>query len=255
MMNNFQIESGVQFLTRIKNSKYSLKNIDNVLFTDGLKEGDIIEISAETVYYKNLILIHFLKKIALINEYSGISVGGLNSGIIFIDTAFELNINKLVRCMQCSINNLLCSPEDKKEIIRKSLENIIMIRCYDNKQLFLTFQSLYNIILSNSKIKFIILDNIKNNYCQNLLSDKSTRVNLYEKKCLSVFQNCIKDFKVTSFYVKPNLFYFKNLFNSKEVNYKLHIEEKNELQEVSITQNRVSKKLQFGISSDGIFWL
>lgn len=255
---NIKTESGIQFLSRVRNPKFNLWNLEEALFIDKLKEHDIIELTADSVYLKNVLLMHILKQILLIDDFKGLTIGTHNCGVLFIDTAFHFNVIHLYNYLRKyvdTVNAKSLGESDKEEIVEKSLENLVYIPCYDSQQLLATFYHLRWTISSNPKIKLVVLDNVGANYWQDSVNGGLRRMDLYEKKLISSLQNCIKDLKLPIMYVRPDFFVSKHPTGSDTSTYRINVSgSARETYRVRVkTKTRNVEKL-FVISEMGLKW-
>lgn len=257
-MSNIQIESGIHFLTRIKNSKLNLGNVESVLFPDGLKANDIVQLTVGNIYGKNLLLTHLMKNATLVDTYNGCSVGGLNTSVLFIDTSFQFQMNQFVRCLCSYVHSLdlhnFCLA-DKDSVVEKSLENTTYIACYDSLQLLATFHYLRTTILQNPKIKLLILDNIGFNYWQDSVNGGIRRMDLYENKMIAMLQRLTKDFTLSILYTRPEFFALRNPIGCDIANYKLYVKEKsNSTFEVDVSTMTSKLNRQFMEEANDLKW-
>lgn len=261
-MSSCHIESGIQFLTRIKSMKSNLQNLENNLFVNGLKPTDVIEFSSETNFGKTQTLLHLLKNALLIDKHNDLLVGGLNTGVLFIDTDFHFQISLLSEFIKKhikQIEKLHITEEEEDEIVKKSLKNLSMIRCFDSQQLLVTFHSLNTLFTSNANIKFVVLDSIGANYWQDFMNEGIRKMDLYEKKVLSAFENCIKDFKLLILYVRPEFLVLKNPAGSSTADFKLRVRvkdaSKNILEATVTSKDNNSSQKSFMAFNNEIIWL
>ncbi|KAK7580300.1 hypothetical protein V9T40_000929 [Parthenolecanium corni] len=251
-MSNFRTESGIQLLARLKNSKQTLRNVDNVLFDEGLKETDVVALSAESNRLKNVMLTHLLKKATLSDL-----CGGSNSSILYIDTALTFNINHFASCLvryYDNYDNEKFTDEMKQKMVENSLENVIFDRCYDSQQLFVTFQNLHTTLSSNTKIKLIVLDDVGSNYWQDFCSGGLKHMDSYEKKVVSVLQNSLKDFKVSILYVRPEFFVQKNPNVHANAAYNVKLTEKDKQVQVTVQKKSSSYSKLFTMLNGDVLW-
>lgn len=113
-------ESGFQLVSRF-NGKPSLLHLDDILFPDGPNPGDIIQISGESGVGKSMLLMKFLTKSLLPKMYCGIQIGGLEGGVILIDTDNGVSILKLVYLMEKFILRALQSHPDTGTALKNLL--------------------------------------------------------------------------------------------------------------------------------------
>lgn len=98
-MDKLDAESGFQLVSRF-NERPSLVHLDDILFPDGPKSGDIIQISGESAVGKSMLMMKFITKALLPVSYEGFDVGGLNAGVILVDTDHSISILKVVCLME-----------------------------------------------------------------------------------------------------------------------------------------------------------
>lgn len=260
-MNNYRIESGIQFLTRVKSIKSNLHNLENNLFANHLKSTDVIELSSETNFGKTQTLLHLIKNAILVDQHNSSYVGGLNSNVLFIDTDFHLEIEHLTNYIKKNLARADNHVTDEEEdaIVKKSLMNLTVIRCYDSQQLLVTFHSLKTLLTSNPKIKFIILDGIGAHYWQDFMNGGFRKMDLYEKKVLSVLNNCIKEFKLLVLYVRPEYFVMKNPAGSALATHKVRIQVKDEnnliLEAIVTSKDTTVHKKSFSVRNYELIWM
>lgn len=257
-MSSIQVESGIQFLARIKNSKLSLRNIETLLFPEGLKEQDVVELTADSIYGKNALLMHLLRNAALVGTHDGRSVGGLDTSVLVIDTAFQFQVTQLASYLRSHVDTLDISSfcrADREEVVKKSLKNVMYISCYDSQQLLATFHYLRTTISLNPKIKLLVLDNVGANYWQDFMNGGLKRMDLYEKKMLSMLQKVTKDFKLSILFIRPKFFVLKNPSGCNVASYRVHIKQKNDIFEAIVSTKSSNVSKSFSVASDGIKWL
>lgn len=251
-MSNFRTESGIQFLARVKNSKQTLLNVDNVLFDEGLKETDVVAFSAESNRLKNVMLMHLSKKATMSDL-----CGGSNSSILYIDAALTFNVNHFASSLKryyssCDSNKF--TDQMKQKMVENSLENLLFARCYDSQQLLVTLQFLHSTLSSNTKIKLIILDDIGSNYWQDYCNGGEKHMDTYEKKVVSALRSGLKDFKVSILYVRPEFFIQKNPNPHPNATYNIRLTEKDEKVEVIVQKNSSSYSRWFTIQNKDVLW-
>lgn len=104
MTGRCKAESGLQLLSRLS-ARPSLLHLDDVLFPDGPKPGDVIQISGEVSVGKSMLLLKLLTKCLLPKEQESIQIGGLGAGVILIDTDHNISIIRLATFIEGIISN------------------------------------------------------------------------------------------------------------------------------------------------------
>ncbi|XP_065209598.1 DNA repair protein XRCC2-like [Planococcus citri] len=260
-MSNYRVESGLQFLSRIKSVKSNLHNLENNIFANKLTPTDVIEFSSESNFGKTQTLLHLIKNAILIDNHNTISIGGLDSSVLFIDTACHLEIEQLSQYIKKTVSNsnTRFNDEDHNTIVKKSLENLTIVRCYDSQQLLIAFHSLKTLLTSNPKIKFIILDGIGAHYWQDFINGGVRKMDLYEKKVLSVLDTCIKEFKLLLLYVRPEYFVMKNPAGNASATHKVRIRVKDKnnliLESTVIFKDKSVHNKSFTVRDHQLVWM
>lgn len=272
-------ETGVQLLARLS-SRPTLYSLNETLFPDGIKLGNVIEISGDSGSGKTTLITQFLVECLLPRTWNEFEIGGLGAGAIIVNTDHHFQILKLVSIMESLL--MKCRESDNSEaqlpkhidsktiekIIKESLANLIVLNCYDSMQLFVTFYSLENILSNNANTSLIIIDSISAYYWQDAAVGGFRKMDLYLKKLLKALQSCIKEYRVTVMYTKQTHFHSNVNFTEDStathglgnVTYKIQLNkvEGKETEDLFLAEvsTSVTKCVhQYTISDDGLLWV
>ncbi|XP_034986005.1 DNA repair protein XRCC2 [Zootoca vivipara] len=143
-------ESGAQLLARLE-GRGSLKTLEPCLFADeGYPiHGDIVEFHGPEGTGKTEMLYHLIARCIL--PKSG---GGLDVGVLFIDTDFHFDLLRLVTILEHRL------PQGTEEMIKQCLGRFFLVNCSSSPQLLLTLFSLENMFCSHPSLCLLIIDSI-----------------------------------------------------------------------------------------------
>ncbi|XP_033230839.1 DNA repair protein XRCC2 [Belonocnema kinseyi] len=234
------IESGIQLLARLtSNCRKPLEGLDTRLFPEGLQAKQTVEIFGDPGSGKTLLLTQLIATCILPSEYNKIAINGFDMNILLINTDHHFQVSKLSQIMhnilkKSFINQLdLEDPEVVKEIIEKSLKNLLVVNCFDNKQFMCTLYTLSDVLNSNSKIGIVAIDGIPAFYWQDREAGKKDLVsmNYYVSDTLNQIQKSTFQFNVKIIYTRHAEFVTKGQNISEcvlqptlgEVNHRLNL--------------------------------
>ncbi len=255
MSRNCHVESGIQFLSRVKNYAFDLRSVDNYLFAEGLKPNDVVELSAETVFLKKAFLYYLIRKMVLTCSFKGVPTDGSNCRVLYLDLSSHFNINEFVTCVERYVDTIepvqTCTAVDKTELVENTLRNLIMVKCYSGEQLRSTLQSLRLIISADPRVKFVVLDAFACNYWQDVVNGDFGRNDYRSSRIgLTTFVDALKSVKLAGLYVTPEFSVVQKLGNCYgKVSYKVRVRRKDNRQlEVVVTSPLSTYYRLFGIS-------
>ncbi|KOX67721.1 DNA repair protein XRCC2 [Melipona quadrifasciata] len=250
-----QVESGIELLARL-NKRPSLRGLEDMLFFEGPRSTDVIEISGEQSSGKTLLLSQLLAKCILPNYRE---IRGCNASAVLINTKHHFQISKLVRLMKNIINaantvsfttDTVDMEFDETAVIKNSLRNLLVIDCYNSEQFALTLRMLDDIFVKRTKIALLAIDSITAHYWQNC-QDNFITVDAYVKNLLQLVRTHTAQFNVATIYTKL----YKSINNKKltdDINYRIHLCKTCNTCTLKTTQT--VKKIYYSILSNGIKW-
>lgn len=250
-----QIESGIELLARL-NKRPSLRGLEDILFFEGPRSTDIIEISGEHSSGKTLLLSQLLAKCILPNYRE---IGGYNASAVLINTEHHFEISKLMRFMRNIINaantvsfttDTIDMEFDETAVIKDSLRNLLVIDCYNSEQFALTLRMLDDIFVKHTKVALLAIDSITAHYWQDC-RDNFMTLDAYVNNLLKLVKRHTALFKVATIYTKS----FKSINKKKlvdDINYRIHLCKTCNTCTLETTQT--VKKINYSILSNGIKW-
>ncbi|KAK0172060.1 hypothetical protein PV328_005428 [Microctonus aethiopoides] len=213
MEHNFNIESGLQFLSRIK-VRPTLKDIDKKLFPNGLLNNETVEISGNSSSGKTILMTQLIAKCILLDHYDDKIIGGLGVNVVFINTDHHFMIVRLRNLLvEMSKKNEDITDDNKlmiDNIVKQSMCNLTILSCYSNLQYAVVMQTLNDILLRDDKIGLVAIDSIAAYYWQDRENGGDWMMNRY-------IQNVLKSFQKHTFASKVPLIYTK-LINDESIN-------------------------------------
>ncbi|XP_042333472.1 DNA repair protein XRCC2 [Sceloporus undulatus] len=143
-------ESGAQLLARLE-GRDSLKDLEPCLFAEeGYPiHGDVVEFHGPEGTGKTEMLYHLIAHCIL--PKSG---GGLEVGLLFIDTDFHFDMLRLVTILEHR------SSQGTEEMIKQCLGRLFLVNCNSSSQLLLTLYSLENMFCSHPSLCLLVIDSI-----------------------------------------------------------------------------------------------
>uniref|UniRef100_A0A6J0SKN7 DNA repair protein XRCC2 n=1 Tax=Pogona vitticeps TaxID=103695 RepID=A0A6J0SKN7_9SAUR len=184
-------ESGAQLLARLE-GRSSLKNLEPYLFAEeGYPiHGDIVEFHGPEGTGKTEMLYHLIARCIL--PKTG---GGLEVGLLFIDTDFHFDMLRLVTILE---HRLFQGTE---ETIKQCLGRFFFVNCNSSPQLLLTLYSLDNMFCSHPSLCLLIIDSMSAFYWIDRVNG-GENLSLQEanlKKCAQVLERLIREHHLVLF--------------------------------------------------------
>ena len=105
-------------------------------------------------------------------------ISGLNAGIVFVDTDYHFSMIRLTaimdhtirRCISCSkkdcqqnnngVDFVTPSDKDIENLIKLSLEKLLIVKCNNSMQFVLSLYSLDSVFGSKPKVCLLLIDSI-----------------------------------------------------------------------------------------------
>ncbi|XP_046663720.1 DNA repair protein XRCC2-like [Homalodisca vitripennis] len=204
-------ETGLQLFARLI-SRPSLLGLDNVLFPDGPNAKEVIELSGEPSCGKTLLFSQFIVKCILPKEVGSVRVGGLSTGVVLLNTDHHFQMYKMVSLMEAHLKaaSEKFSVSDVENIVKDSLDRLVMYNISDSAQLQVTFHALHGVVANQPEIGLILLDSICAFYWQDSMASGIRKMDLYAKNVLKMMQKTLSDFKGVIMYSRPDYFQSKS---------------------------------------------
>lgn len=265
-----QIESGVELFARL-NEKPSLRQLEDILFLEGPKSTDVIEINGVHSSGKTLLLSQLLAKCILPDYHGTVQIKGCNAPAILINTDHHFQVSRLIEIMTGVVNiayaesfkfNSIDTELEKINIIQNSLSNLKIINCYHSEQFLLMLHTLDDMFLNNAKIALLTIDSMTAYYWQERENSVVT-VDTYIKRLLKVIKKQTNLFNVVTVYTKP----YESIINYKakriiidpsinDTECKIHLRKTSELQNFTCILERGAtiKHIRYSVLASGIKW-
>ncbi|XP_053115119.1 DNA repair protein XRCC2 isoform X2 [Hemicordylus capensis] len=178
-------ESGAQLLARLE-GRSSLKNLEPCLFADeGYPiHGDVVEFHGPEGTGKTEMLYHLVARCILPK-----SEGGLEMGLLFIDTDFHFNMLRLVTILERRLS------QGTEEMIKQCLGRFFLVTCNSSSQLLLTLYTLENMFCSHPSLCLLIIDSISAFYWIDRVNG-GENLSLQEanlKRCAQCLEKLVKE--------------------------------------------------------------
>lgn len=265
----FHCEDGLELLSRFRKKQSSI-NLDEVLFPTGISNDKFIEIAGASSTGKTLLLCQFLAKCILPVQYKEIKISGCNVCAIIIDTLGHIHISKITEFMIAMIHSAyqnigaIAPVETVNAIVNKSLENLSVVKCYNNDQFQITLNMLESELLSNEKIALLAIDNITAYYWQERWKKSVLTMDFYVKGLVKLIRTCTSQFRIITVYTKWDRPVSKSEPCAKDyhtlkgmgINYKLQLWTDKESHKFvcCVKSMQGVKKIQYTICKSGIKW-
>nr|CAI5853911.1 unnamed protein product [Callosobruchus analis] len=194
-----RIESGPQLFRRLNSSSYTIDGINPALFPNGGPyPNKVIEITGESNIDKTDLLVDFIVKSILPSKFKK---EWKSSGVILVNTEFQINIFKIIKAMEVHLleNNV---KESKRLLIEEALKLLIIINCYSLEDTELAFYSLERLLFNNGNISLIVVDNIAANYWVAKLNKNTLSYFQHTLKMFDLIFNIIKNLNATLVFVR-----------------------------------------------------
>ena len=246
------IESGLQVITRLID-RPSIQDLDNDLFFNKLENTDIIEIKGTICSGVTALLTKLIAKCILPLQYSGLDID-----VLLINTDNKFKISELFNLMRTEISDIE-GPTKVDDLVKKLLNNLKIINCYNHQQFFLLLNSLDNILLRNKRVGLITIDSISAYYWQ---QKNDLSYNSYLNKILSIIRKVTIEFKVVTLYTKQYHFESKKQtmeWNEakKNVRYEVCLNRNDNSNELfcNVKTGKDTKRLRYIITKNSIIWI
>lgn len=200
-METTQIESGVQLLQRL-NQRQSLTGLYPCLLDDGPLPNDIIEITGNSGIAKHLLILELLGRCLLPTQYNNITLPGKNCGAVIIDCNHHFDMFQLIKIMELILKHHIQSKTVISKIVKASLENLIIMNCYDSHQFCMSFYNLEKLLTDNVNVSLVVIDSISSYYWEYRNKHGSISWKNYNKKLLSMIENLIRNTNIILAFTK-----------------------------------------------------
>ncbi|KAF6208415.1 hypothetical protein GE061_016871 [Apolygus lucorum] len=206
----------------------SLDGLNKLLFASGPHPKQVIEISGDAGSGKSYILLDIVAKCLLPREHSGLSIGGLESGVVFLNVDQHLNSFRLVRMMEVRVRRRQKELDEAlaEEIISTSLRRLAILDAFSEEERESALQSARNHVFLNPTVSLVVMDSIAAHYWCSSLQGGLRKFDSYVDDILKSVQRSLGNFKITFLYTRPAYFFSKSglpvdlssNFNLKNVN-------------------------------------
>ncbi|CAH1970880.1 unnamed protein product [Acanthoscelides obtectus] len=219
MCSGSRIESGPQLFRRLSSSSNFINGINPALFPNGGPlPNKVIEITGESHVEKTDLVIDFIVRSIL---PSRLNKEWRSSGVILINTEFQINIFKIIKVIEAHLlENKV--KESKMHLIEEALKSLIIINCYSLEDTELAFYNIEKLLFNIDKINLVIVDNIAANYWIAKLNNNMLSYFQHSLKMFEIIFNVIRQLNATLLFVRHENKDVKKVL--KNVDYQIKIE-------------------------------
>uniref|UniRef100_A0A8C6TXF6 RecA family profile 1 domain-containing protein n=1 Tax=Neogobius melanostomus TaxID=47308 RepID=A0A8C6TXF6_9GOBI len=188
-------ETGAQLFARLE-ARRCLKDLEPRLFPEdgGPDNGEVVEICGPEGTGKTELLYHLLSRCLLPR-----GAGGLEVGVVFVDTDYSLDLLRLVSIMD---HRLGAAPSGGDEaLLRSCLSRLLVVHCASSSQLLLTLHFLETSFASRPALSLLLIDSISAFYWLDRAEGGASYGRQEEKlaKCSELLGRILRDYKITVF--------------------------------------------------------
>jgi hypothetical protein len=203
-------ETGLQLFARLV-PRPSLVGLDNLLFPEGPNAKEVIELSGSPSSGKTLLFSQFIVKCILPQDFKKVAIGGLKSGVVLLNTDHHFQMLKLISLLENYLHNInrKFSVSEVEDIIKESLDRLVIYNIVDSVQLQTTFCALQSLVSNQPEIGLILLDSVCAFYWQDTMASGIRKMDLYVKTIIKILQKSLGDFKGVIMYSRPSYFQSK----------------------------------------------
>lgn len=199
MTEALKIESGLQLLARLAIT-FDLSQFYPVLFENGLKANDVVEISGDSDCCKTFLLIDFICHTILPKDF-----GGLDTGFLVFNSDGNFSLKTVYSVLEEKIKCISITNDEMNVVIEKTMSKLFILNIYDAEQFQVTLENLENILADNPTISLIAVDTLTAFYWAEQ-PFKLTKMDLYLRSCLKNIQKFSQEQKIPIIYTKPLYF-------------------------------------------------
>ncbi|XP_077100354.1 DNA repair protein XRCC2 [Siphateles boraxobius] len=194
-------ENGAQLVTRLE-GRPSLRDIEPNIFPvdSGPRQGDVVEFHGAEGTGKTETLYHLI-----IRCITPVQNGGLEVGVVFIDTDYHFDMLRLVSALEGRLAEDLKESEgsenEPEERVRSCLRRLSVVHCNSSLQLLLTLHYLENTFSSQPSVSLLVIDSISAFYWVDRFSGGESTVcqeaNL--RKCTELLDRLRRNYGIVVF--------------------------------------------------------
>jgi RecA/RadA recombinase len=187
-------------------SKPDVVHLDPIVFPDGLKPGEFIEISGEEGVGKTQFTIHVLANAVLPKQWKAVNIGGLEAGVVLVDTCQSFDVLRLVTVLEQRLVSAIAaakgtsrvtddnrpapvpgnSVEDAEDgmagelesCVRQCLDKLLIVRCNNTSQWLVTLRSLESVLATRTSIRILLIDSVDGFYVADKFNKTESRFTL-----------------------------------------------------------------------------
>lgn len=213
-MNLVSTESGAQLLARVSASnRPALKKLcPEVLPHSGPNRGEMIEISGESNVGKSMLLLEFMAKAII-----PVNHGGKGANVYFIDLSGNFHIFTLRTMLEKHIlhHKMIVSVsvdtedvviDDVQSIIEKSMENLILFKCFSGDELERILVDIEYTIAENVEVSMLAIDSLGTYYWLDIDQIHYIRMDTYLGKLLKCIKKIVSTNGLVLAYTRPSYF-------------------------------------------------
>ncbi|KAL1500948.1 hypothetical protein ABEB36_006361 [Hypothenemus hampei] len=201
-----KIENGVQLFARVLqgNAPQKMENIHPHLFPHGGPwYNQVIEIySSSNLNLHNDLLIELMARAVLPRTLHSTFK---ECRVIFLRTDFQIHFLKVIKTMEKLVSDKVV---DKNRVVRDSLQRLVLLDCFDEEQLLVTFHNLAHLINNcQSHAGLIILDNSLSFYWNRKMMNSNTMLSFdkYSSMIIESLYEKVRDLNIVVMFGRLNV--------------------------------------------------
>ncbi|XP_067291098.1 DNA repair protein XRCC2 isoform X3 [Pseudorasbora parva] len=192
-------ENGAQLVSRLE-GRQSLRDIEPNIFPLDVGPGDVVEFHGMEGAGKTETLYHLIIRCIM-----PVQNGGLEVGVVFIDTDYHFDMLRLVSTLEGRLAKDLKEGDDSEnepeERVRSCLRRLSVVHCNSSVQLLLTLHYLESTFSSQSSPGLLVIDSISAFYWVDRFNGGESTVcqeaNL--RKCAELLDRLRKNYGIVIF--------------------------------------------------------
>ncbi|XP_049298265.1 DNA repair protein XRCC2 [Anopheles funestus] len=204
------IESAFVAISRLASGTEITYNLDSTLFpTDGLRPGELVEISGESNSGKSLLCHELIARIVL-----PANCGGLELGAVLIDCENSYSEVMLLSIMEKHIQNqaepalarTLADPQQMERIQQTALKRLHLVVCYSLEQFEFSLLALPSLFVKHPEVTFVLIDSIATFYWTKCTAKNLIRQDTYQRAHCKTLRRLASKWKKVILLTRPTHF-------------------------------------------------
>ena len=191
-----------------------------------MQQKDVVELYGEEGTGKTEMLLHLVARCLLPPKWKDVEVGGLNAGVLLVDTDYHFSIVRLVSVMEHRVRKMLVkykkqnleasemsdipshTDKDIGNIIKQALEKFHVVKCNTSTQFVFSLNSLDSVFGNKPDICLLAIDSIssfywidRSNGAENFSAQESN-----QRRICHAINKLREDYNIVTVVTKPAIF-------------------------------------------------